>query len=155
MSDRIKRPKTKQPSNKPNKKFTHAKGAGNGKGFEPGHKKSIGNRGPEFRALNRFITARIRAKLLELDPQTRAMNVHAMVDALFELAMQGGEDGQPLLGAIIAIMDRVEGKPAQAVIAEISGPGKGPIVTVDTPLEELAERYGEMIGAQSVNGRND
>lgn len=150
---RAKRPKTNK---QPPKKFVPAKGSGNGKGFEPGHKKSVGNRGAEFFAVNRFMTAAIRNKLVSIaDQKTRHMVMHRIVDKLFEIALEGDEDGKGCLQAITQIIDRVEGTPVRAV--EISGPEKGPIetITAETSLEELADKYGEMIGAQAANGHDD
>lgn len=58
-------------------------------------------------------------KLNELDPKTGHKGIHRIAKKLMELA----EDGD--LGAIREVMDRVDGKPKQAI--EASGPDGGDI----------------------------
>jgi hypothetical protein len=70
--------------------------------FKKGNKAGIGNAGPGGRG--KFLTQALISQLNELDPKTKMMRAHKVVDALIKAA-SGGD-----VPAIKEIFDRIEGK---------------------------------------------
>ena len=120
------------------------------RGLTPGHRLSIGNRGPAVKAEKRFLTAALINELARIvDPKRRMTNTHKIVEKLVSLAAVGD------LTAIKDIFDRIEGKPAQSITQEIVGKDGGPIrtITANMSIEEAERVYQDTInGVYLTNG---
>lgn len=97
--------------------------------FKPGNQIGVGNSGP---TRQRPVTAVIIAKLNEVNKDTKRENIFAIVDELFEQALpvfvkkngkivEDPKTGKPKvhrrgdLQAIMAVMDRADGKPTPQI----------------------------------------
>src|ERR1700680_3718015 len=93
-------PKTEIKSSRPQPKVTtkgelkaepkvNGKRAPNAGMFQPGHKLSVGNKGPEARRARRFLSVQLRNALQEIDPKTKRKKFEVVIDAMIAQGMSG------------------------------------------------------------------
>lgn len=113
-----------------------------GNGLRPGHRKSVGNRGPMFKRAEKRIHA-ILADVLsrECKRVKGKTNAYVICEKMVEQAV-GGD-----LGFIKEVWDRHVGKPVAPV--EVSGPNKGPVETIHS---DHSDEMASQLYQDTLNG---
>ncbi len=140
-TEKLSRP---QPKEVVAKEKTNGKRAPNAGMFQPGHKLSVGNKGPQARAARRFLSVQLRNALQEIDPKTKRKKFELVVEAFVAAGMTGD------LTAIRDMFNRLEGTPVQSV--QLSGV----VAQLNETIDEGAAAVDAMrIYARALNNLDD